>query len=99
MVYATRIRMKPSYSSASVYYSLENLLLEIDEIYLTGVTREGWYKKAQVHDLINEGHVVSVNIPPYPKLIALVSTRTHEKYVRSISNDSTKDNLLSLPRG
>jgi len=91
--------MKPSYSNASAaYYTLEGQLLELDKVYLTGVTDEGWHKKDIVHDFINSSHEVSVNISPYPKLIAALS-RNQEEYVRSSPNDSTHDNLLNLPRG
>lgn len=98
MISATKIRMKSSYGNASVYNSLENQLLEINEIYLTGVSREDWYKKEKVHDFVNRGIEVSVDIYPYPKLIAAVS-KNNEKFVRTSPNDSTQDNLLSLPRG
>lgn len=99
MFLATQITMKSSYSNSSAsYYTLEGLLQEIDEIYLTGVSDEGWHKKAIVHDFINSGHEVNVDIFPYPKLIAVVS-KNYEKYVRSSPNGSTQDNLLNLPRG
>ena len=98
MIRATRIRMKPSYSNTSTYYSLEAQLLEIDEINLISATWNGWYKKAIVHDYINSGNEVTVDIYPNPRLIAVVS-KNNEKYVRSSPNDSTHDNLLNLPRG
>lgn len=73
-------------------------LSEIDEIYLNGCSQDGYYKKAVVHDYVkNNPGSIQVSISPYPNLVPAVST-TGEKYVRSQSNDSTQDNLLSLPR-
>ena len=97
MVYATHITMKPSYSTSS-YYSPEARLLEIDEIYLTGLAKAGWYPKDKVHDLVINGTTICVYISPWPILIAAIS-QNHEKYVRSAPNNSTQDNLLNLPRG
>ena len=98
MALATRIKMKPSYSNSSVHYSLEDHLLEIDEIYLTAAKLSGWYKKNIVHEYVDSGNEVFVNISPNPKLIAALS-KNNEKYVRSTPNNSTHDNLLNLPRG
>lgn len=98
MIYATSIRMKPSYHSTSSYHSLDDQLMEIDEIFLTAANWSGWYKKRVVHDYLKEGNEVLVNIASYPKLIAAVSIN-QEKYVRSSPNDSKHDNLLNLPRG
>ena len=95
---ATHIRMKQNYLGTSAYQTLEGQLLEIDEIFLIGVSRDGWYKKEKVHDYVNHGNEISVDIYPNPILIAAVSIN-NEKYVRSTPNDSTQDNLLSLPRG
>lgn len=97
MIYATRIRMKPNNRSTSVFCSLEAQLLEIDEIFLSYPTRAEWVKRSIVHDFVESGTEVHVNIAAYPKLIATVSSND-EKYVRSSPNSSTYDNLLSLPR-
>lgn len=88
---AKYIKMKQS-----CYYS--NSLLEIDEIYLTGCTREGYYKKQILHDyLIENPKSIQVGIYPYPYLEPIVS-QNGEKYVRSVPNSTGKDNLLALPR-
>lgn len=91
MIYATKIKMKPFCFNSS---SLE----EIDEIYLTGCDRPGYYRKSTVHDHVkkNPGSI-KVNISPYPNLIPMVS-KNGEKYVKSAPNSSGKDNLLALPR-
>lgn len=92
MVYVNKIRMKKD-----CHYS--NSPIEIDELHLIGlVNGPGWYKKATVHDYIkyNNG-TVRVYILPYPELIPMVSSRG-EKYVKSVANSTTKDNLMNLPR-
>lgn len=92
MIYAKKIRMKSGFE-----YS--NNQVEIDQIYLYGtVKREGWYKKADIYDFIkyNNG-VVKVNINPYPELIPAISVNG-EKYVKSVADDTYRDNLMSLPR-
>lgn len=91
MIRATKIRMHSGMERS-------NSVLEIKEIYLTGVDKEGFYYKERVHDFIvkNPNSPIKVDIPPYPKLIAV--TRGDQKYVRSESNVSEHDNLLKLPR-
>lgn len=88
---ATKIRMK-----SGCYTSMD--LTEIDQIYITGCVREGFYPKGNVHDHVkaNPGDIF-VNIPPYPDLIPATSSRG-EKYVRSTPNGTINDNLLRLPR-
>ena len=88
---ATKIKMKNG-----CRYS--NNLTEIDEIYITGCTNPGYFKKAAVHDYVkaNRGSI-QVNIWPYPDVVDAVSANG-EKYVRSASNAFGHDNLLSLPR-
>ena len=99
MVYATQIRMKPSYSNLSdIFLTLEDQLQEIDEIYLTGAPKEGWLKKKDVHDWLKLGNKAAVNIAPYPELIPAVSVNG-EKYVHSSPNKNEHDNLLNLPKG
>ena len=91
MMFATKIKMKPGcYRSTS--------LLEIDEIYITGCDKPGFFKKSVIHDYVkkNPGSI-KVNIHPYPQVVDAISING-EKYVRSVPNNNTRDNLLSLPR-
>ena len=88
---ATKIKMMPGCG-----YS--NKLNEIDEIYLTECSKEGFYKKAAVHDyLVSNPGSIQVNITPFPNCLPATSTRG-EKYVKSSPNNTTGDNLLNLPR-
>ena len=88
---ATKIKMKPGCGTS-------NNLLEIDSIYLTGTSNDGFYKKADVYDyLVKNPGGIQVNIYPYPNLIPMTSSN-NEKYVKSTPNSTTGDNLLSLPR-
>jgi Zn-dependent M16 (insulinase) family peptidase len=88
---ATKIQMKPNCGAS-------NNLLEIDNIYLTGSSNDGYYKKAAVHDyLVKNPKGIQVNIYPYPDLIPMLSSN-NEKYVKSTPDSTAKDNLLSLPR-
>ena len=41
--------------------------------------------------------IFNVNIAPYPYLIPAISSQG-EKYVHSVANNTSKDNLLMLPR-
>jgi hypothetical protein len=83
--------MKPGCGSS-------NNLVEIDQIYVTGLPLYGWYSKGSLHDYLksNPG-TIQVNIYPYPECVPAVSSN-FEKYVKSASDGTTKDNLLSLPR-
>lgn len=91
MMYAERIKMQ----KGSEY---SNNVQEIDEIYLSGCSNPGYFKKAILHDhLETHPDTIRVNLPPYPFLIPAKS-KYGEKYVRSEPNDSTSDNLLRLPR-
>lgn len=91
MYKATKITLKPGCTNPKS-------ALEIVKIYLTGVGKDGFYLKEDVHDFVKKGHIVRVNIRPhYPKLVAATSSR-REKYVRSEPNDTPRDNLLKLPR-
>ena len=90
---ATKIKMKPGCGSS---YSL----VEIDEIFVSGTGWNNFYKKGDLHDYIkrNPGSI-QVDLSPYPDLVPATSPYPYsEKYVRSEPNDSTKDNLLKLPR-
>lgn len=88
---ATKIKMK-----TGCRYS--NDLTEIDEIYITGCTNPGYFKKADIHDFVkkNPGSI-QVDIWPNPDVVAAVSVNG-EKYVRSAPNAYGHDNLLCLPR-
>ena len=88
---ATKIKMK-----TGCRYS--NDLTEIDEIYITGCTNPGYFKKADIHDFVkkNPGSI-QVDIWPNPDVVAAVSVNG-EKYARSAPNAYGHDNLLCLPR-
>jgi len=88
---ATKIKMKPGCGTS-------NTLTEIDEIYLTGCDNPGYFKKAVIHDYLQENPgTIQVNIYPYPNCVP-ASSANGEKYVKSVSNNTTRDNLLNLPR-
>ncbi len=90
---ATKIKMKSGCGTS-------NNLLEIDSIYLTGSQNDSFYKKDKVHDyLVKNPGGIQVDIHPYPDLIPMTSPAPYyEKYVKSSPNNTTGDNLLSLPR-
>lgn len=86
---ATKIKMKKGCT-----YS--NSTREIDSIYLDATNN--YWKKEVVHDyLVTHPKSIQVNIFPYP-FLEPVESKYGEKYVRSAANDSSKDNLLQLPR-
>lgn len=88
---ATKIKMMSGCGTS-------NNLLEIDEIYLTGCSEDGFYKKASVHEYLQKNPgTIQVNISPYPNCIPATSSKG-EKYVKSAPDNTTKDNLLNLPR-
>ena len=90
-MYATKIKMQQGCD-----YSRS--VLEIDEIYIEGCDNPGFFKKAIIHDHLKKyPGSIQVKIYPYPNVVPATSVRG-EKYVRSASNDSEHDNLLSLPR-
>lgn len=74
------------------------LTTEIKEIYLEGLSEDGFYSKESIHAFLikNPNTEIVVNISPYPKLIP--ATHNNQKYVRSSPNDTPEDNLLKLPR-
>ena len=75
-----------------------NSLTEIDEIYITGCTNPGYFKKVVLHDYVKENPgSIQVDIWPNPNVVDAVSANG-EKYVRSSPNAYGHDNLLSLPR-
>lgn len=91
MMYATQIKMKQGCSSS-------NNVQEISEVYLEGCQAPGFYKKEGIHDyLLKNPNSIQVKISPFPFMLPAISVRG-EKYVRSEPNDTTRDNLLSLPR-
>ncbi len=88
---ATRIKMKSGCS-----YS--NKTTEIDQIYIEGCTKPGYYSKSAIYDYVKQNpNSIQVNIYPYPDLVPALSSNG-EKYVRSEPNDTPNDNLLKLPR-
>ena len=88
---ATKIKMK-----LGCMYS--NSVLEIDEIYISGCSNPGWFKKSIIYDyLVKYPNSIQVNKYPYPNLIPAKSYNG-EKYVKSNPNNSEMDNLLNLPR-
>lgn len=88
---ATKIKMKYG------CYDSQNLE-EIDEIYVTGCSNPGFFKKATLHQhLKTYPGSIEVNIYPFPELIPAVSVHG-ELYVRSTPNIYSHDNLLDLPR-
>ena len=92
MIYVDKIKMKNGckYSDSQI---------EIDELHLVGsLTNPGWFKKEIIHNYIkNDNGVVKVNISPYPNLIPAISSNG-EKYVKSVADETYRDNLMSLPR-
>lgn len=57
-----------------------------------------YWKKSEVYDYLQKfPKTITVNIAPYPYLIPAMSIQG-EKYVRSVANSTSKDNLLMLPR-
>ena len=90
MMYATKIRMRQGCTTPS--------LTEIDEIYLTGDNTDKSYKKEDLHDHLKKNPgTIKVNISPYPFLVPVTSSQG-EKYVKSAPDNTTKDNLLNLPK-
>ena len=88
---AIKIKMK-----VNCYCS--NNLQEIDSIYLSGISNEGYYRKEDIYDYLKQNtKKIYVNIAPYPNLQPVLS-KNGEKYVRSIPNSIGTDNLLCLPR-
>ena len=74
-----------------------NNLLEIDQIYLLN-SQNGWYKKEIIHDYVkSHSNSITVGTSYGPYVIPAVSVYG-EKYVKSSPNNTTVDNLLSLPR-
>lgn len=72
---------------------------EIDQLHLIGNTiNPGWLKKEDVHDFIkNKNGIVKVGTYPYPELIPAISPKG-EKYVKSVADNTQRDNLMYLPR-
>lgn len=74
---------------------LENVQ-DIDSIYIDQTST--YWKKSEVYDYLQKfPKTITVNISPYPYLIPAVSSQG-EKYVRSVANSTSKDNLMMLPR-
>ena len=69
---------------------------DIDSIYIDAANT--YWKKSEVYDYLQKfPKTITVNIAPYPYLIPAVSSQG-EKYVRSVANSTSKDNLMMLPR-
>ena len=91
MMYATKIKMKPS------CYNSQNLL-EIDSIYIEECNNPGFFRKDVLYDFLKENpRTIKVKIYPYPDLIPATSVYG-EKYVRSTPDVYMHDDLLDLPR-
>ena len=91
MMYAKKIKMMSGCSNS-------NNTQEIAEIYIDGCTDPGFYPKAVLYDYLKKHPgSIKVYISPYPDVLPALSVRG-EKYVRSEPNDTSKDNLLKLPR-
>lgn len=73
---------------------------EIDSVYIIGCQSPGYYKKGQLYDYLDaHPDTISVDGYPYTYLVGAIGPApNYEKYVRSSPNDTTADNLLSLPR-
>ncbi len=91
-MFATRIKMK-----SGCLYSQN--VTEIDKIYVEDCAEPDFYDKAELHDYL-KGHPgsIKVKIWPYPDLVPAVSMYG-EKFVKSVANNYSHDNLLDLPRG
>lgn len=89
---ATRIKMKQGCNNSED-------LTEINEIYLEGLSRPGYYPKSSIYDYLknNPNANIYVDIQPYPDLQPVISING-EKYVRSEPDYTGRDNLLNLPR-
>jgi len=91
MMYATKIKMCSGCQAS-------NNCVDIDSIYLEGAAEDGFYKKAGIHDYVqNNPESIRVKLGVQPYLVPATSSRG-EKYVRSEPNDTPNDNLLKLPR-
>lgn len=65
---------------------------DIDSIYIDAANT--YWKKSEVYDYLQKfPKTITVNIAPYPYLIPAMSIQG-EKYVRSVANGTSKDNLL-----
>jgi hypothetical protein len=91
MLYARKIKMK---SGCNNSYSTK----EIAEIYVDGCAEPGFFPKHELHDYLKKHpSSIKVSISPFPYLVPATSS-SGEKYVRSEPNDTSRDNLLKLPR-
>lgn len=70
---------------------------DIDSIYIDQTST--YWKKSEVYDYLQKfPKTITVNISPYPYLIPAVSSQG-EKYVRSVANSTSKDNLMMFTTG
>lgn len=97
MMKAVKIHLVP-------YHSSFHGLWEIDSIYLIGspaekISCKGFYSTDKIYDyLTKHPGSIEVNLPPYPKLIPILSPYPRrKKLVRSSPDHSANDNLFNLP--
>lgn len=91
MIFATKIRMKPSCGNSWQ-------LTEIDSVYLEGVNRPGFYRKGDIYEHLKvHPGTIKVKLSPYPDLLPAISV-LGEPYVKSSPNEFGDDNLLCLRR-
>ena len=90
-MYAKKIKMRSGKENS-------NDLLEIDSIYVDGCNNPGFFKKDVLHKFLKKyPGSVKVYRVPYPDLVPATSING-ELYVKSVPDNTRRDNLLSLPR-
>ena len=86
---AIKIKMKRNCGNSGDVQDIESIYMD-----QTGT----YWKKSEVYDYLQKfPKTITVNIFPYPYLIPAVSSQG-EKYVHSVANSTSEDNLLMLPR-
>lgn len=84
---AIKIKMKRNCGNSGDVQDIESIYMD-----QTGT----YWKKSEVYDYLQKfPKTITVNIFPYPYLIPAVSSQG-EKYVRSVANSTSEDNLLML---
>ncbi|MDZ5784612.1 DUF3892 domain-containing protein [Marinococcus luteus] len=99
MIYATGISFKKE--DVEDLKSIVRIQLESDENESWKINDEpinGWYSKETIHRWLknygDKGFEIKVKIKPYPELEPVEDNGV--RYVRSVRDDSRKNNLLSL---
>ncbi len=90
MLFVTKIKMIKN----------QNYLENISELLIFDDSNNSseWYKRQDIYNYVNKGGIIRVNIDPsYNKLVS-VKNQYGTEYVRSSPNNSTKDDLLDLPK-